>query len=199
MPRSSHEEFYAQSSLPVALHSAILIPAQSSLPDALHSAILIYARSSLPDALHSAILIYAQSSMQMVRLNPARSSQSKFQETIVPRVSRVPHVPLRHRQSAKLLADGVAKSCAKLRKQISRNHRPTRLARPTRPTSLSAKREAQSLALHCNLQSAKLCEMGLCAPCRGAPAVVLRFSCQRSNWLIPLPLSKCASTPSQRA
>ena len=47
----------------------------------------------------------------------------------------------------KLLADGVAKSCAKLRQQISRNHRPTRLARPTRPTSLSAKREAQSLAL----------------------------------------------------
>ena len=46
---------------------------------------------------------------------------------------------------------------------------------------------------------AKLCEMGLCAPCRGAPAVVLRFSCQRSNCLIPLPLSKCASTPSKRA
>ena len=92
---------------------------------------------------------------------------------------------------AKLLADGVAKSCAKLRKPISRNHRPTRLTRPTRPTSPSAKREAQSLALHCSLQSAKLCKMGLCAPCRGAPAVVLRFSCQRSNWLIPLPLSKC--------
>ena len=47
---------------------------------------------------------------------------------------------------AKLLADGVAKSCAKLRKQISRNHRPT---------SPSAKREAQSLALHCSLQIAK--------------------------------------------
>ena len=46
---------------------------------------------------------------------------------------------------------------------------------------------------------AKLCEMGLCASCREAPTVVLRFSCQRSNWLIPLPLSKCASTPSKRA
>ena len=45
--------------------------------------------------------------------------------------------------SAKLLADGEAKSWAKLSKQISRNHRPTRLARPTRPTLLSAKREAQ--------------------------------------------------------
>jgi len=92
-----------------------------------------------------------------------------------------------------------AKSCAKLSKQISGSNRPTRLTRPTRPTSPSAKREAQSLALHCSLQSAKLCEMGLCAPCRGASAVVLRFSCQRSNWLIPLPLSKCASTPSKLA
>ena len=73
--------------------------------------------------------LHEQSSMQMVWLNPARSSQSKFQETIVPRVIRVPHVPLRH------------------------------------------------------LQSAKLCEMGLCASCREAPAVVLRFSCQRSSWL----------------
>ena len=45
---------------------------------------------------------------------------------------------------AKLLGDGVAKFCAKLSKQISRNHRPTR------PTSPSAKREAQSLALHCS-------------------------------------------------
>jgi len=92
-----------------------------------------------------------------------------------------------------------AKSCAKLSKPISGNHCPTRRTRPTRPTSPSAKREAQSLALHCSLQSAKLCEMGLCAPCRGASAVVLRFSCQRSNWLIPLPLSKCASTPSKLA
>ena len=93
----------------------------------------------------------------------------------------------------------LVKSCAKLRKPISRNHCPTRHTRLTRPTSPFAKREAQSLALHCSLQSAKLCKMGLCAPCRGAPAVVLRFSCQRSNWLIPLPLSKCASTPSKRA
>ena len=45
--------------------------------------------------------LHEQSSMQMVWLNPARSSQSKFQETIVPRVSRVPHVPSRHLQSAK--------------------------------------------------------------------------------------------------
>ena len=42
-----------------------------------------------------------RSSLQMVRLNSARSSQSKFQETIVPRVIRVSHVPPRHRQSAK--------------------------------------------------------------------------------------------------
>ena len=81
---------------------------------------------------------------------------------------------------AKLFADGVAKSCAKPSKPISRNHCPTR------HTSPSAKREAQSLALHCSLQSAKLCEMGLCAPCRGAPAVVLRFSCQRSSVAVPL-------------
>ena len=46
---------------------------------------------------------------------------------------------------AKLHADGVAKSCAKLRKQISRNHCPTRHTRLTRPTSPSAKREAQRL------------------------------------------------------
>ena len=37
----------------------------------------------------------------MVWLNPARSPQSQFQETIVPRVIRVPHVPPRHLQSAK--------------------------------------------------------------------------------------------------
>jgi len=43
---------------------------------------------------------------------------------------------------AKLFADGWLNSCAKLSKQISRNHRPMRLARPTRPTSPSAKREA---------------------------------------------------------
>ena len=35
-----------------------------------------------------------------VWLNPARSSQSKFQETIVPRVPLVSHVPPRHLQSA---------------------------------------------------------------------------------------------------
>ncbi|MBR6586224.1 MAG: hypothetical protein IKK82_02275, partial [Kiritimatiellae bacterium] len=48
---------------------------------------------------------------------------------------------------AKHLADGVAKSCAKPRKPISGNHCPTRRTRPTCPTSPSAKREAQSLAL----------------------------------------------------
>jgi len=57
--------------------------------------------SSLPVALHSAILIHARSSLQMVWLIPARSSQSKFQETIVPRVILV---PLRHLQSAKRIA-----------------------------------------------------------------------------------------------
>ena len=51
--------------------------------------------SSLPVALHSAILIHARSSLQMVWLIPARSSQSKFQETIV---------LLRHSQSAKRIA-----------------------------------------------------------------------------------------------
>ena len=56
---------------------------------------------------------------------------------------------------AKLFADGWLNSSAKLSKQISGNHCPTRLARPTRPTSPSAKREAQSLALHCSLQVAK--------------------------------------------
>ena len=60
--------------------------------------------SSLPVALHSAILIPAQSSLQMVWLNPARSFQSQFQETIVPRVIRVSHVLLRHLQSAKRIA-----------------------------------------------------------------------------------------------
>ena len=85
---------------------------------------------------------------------------------------------------AKLLADGVAKFCAKLSKPISGNHCPTRRTRPTRPTLLSAKREAQNLALHCSLQSAKLCEMGLRAPCRGAPAVVVFDSVVKDQlWL----------------
>jgi len=49
---------------------------------------------------------------------------------------------------AKLLADGVAKFCAKLSKPISRIHRPTCLTRHTRHThKQKAKREAQSLAL----------------------------------------------------
>ena len=51
--------------------------------------------------MHSAILIHARSSLPMAWLNPSRSSQSKFQETIVPRVSRVSHVPPRYLQSAK--------------------------------------------------------------------------------------------------
>ena len=42
--------------------------------------------------------LHEQSSMQMVWLNPARSSQSKFQETIVSRV------PLCYQQSAKRIA-----------------------------------------------------------------------------------------------
>jgi len=46
-----------------------------------------------------------------VRLNPARSSQSQFQETIVPRVAHVPHVPLRHRQSAKRKASHCTAAC----------------------------------------------------------------------------------------
>ena len=87
---------------------------------------------------------------------------------------------------AKLLGDGWLNSSAKLRKQISRNHRPTRLARPTRPTSLSAKREALRNGFVCSVS------WSTCRCC-------FRFSCQRSNWLIPLPLSKCASTPSKRA
>ena len=45
--------------------------------------------------------------------------------------------------SAKLLADGEAKPWAKLSKQISRNHCPTRRTRLTRPTSPFAKREAE--------------------------------------------------------
>ena len=50
-------------------------------------------------------------SLQMVWLNPARSFESKFQETIVPRVSRVPHVPLRYRQSAKRKASHCTATC----------------------------------------------------------------------------------------
>ena len=124
MPRLSHEEFYAQTSMQMER--------------------LNPARSSLPVALHSAILIHAQSSLQMVWLNFARSSESQFQETIVPRVLRVSHVPSRHLQSAKPNASP------------------------------------------CGMQSAKLCEMGLCAPCRGALAVVVRFSCKRSIVAVPL-------------
>ena len=70
--------------------------------------------SSLPVALHSAILIHARSSLPMAWLNPSRSSQSKFQETIVPRVSRVPFVPPRYLQSAKHLAAPSARQSAKL-------------------------------------------------------------------------------------
>ena len=47
------------------------------------------------------------------------------------------------KRCAKHLADGVDESCAKLSKQISGNHCPTRHTRLTRPTSLSASREAQ--------------------------------------------------------
>ena len=42
-----------------------------------------------------------RSTLQMVWLNPAQSSQSKFQETIVPRVILVSHVTLPYRQVAK--------------------------------------------------------------------------------------------------
>ena len=52
-----------------------------------------------------------RSSLEMVWLNPARSFESKFQETIVPRVSRVPHVPLRYRQSAKRKASHCTATC----------------------------------------------------------------------------------------
>ena len=81
------------------------------------------ARNSLPVALYSAILIYARSSLQMVWLNFAQSSQSQFQESIVPRVSLVTHVTPTsrkqsakhkashcHMQSAKLLENGVVRS-----------------------------------------------------------------------------------------
>ena len=43
--------------------------------------------------------------------NPAQSSQSKFQETIVPRVLRVPFVPPRHLQSAKHKASHCTAAC----------------------------------------------------------------------------------------
>ena len=46
-------------------------------------------------------LNFERSPLQMKWLNPTRSSQSQFQETIVPRVARVTLVPLRCRQSAK--------------------------------------------------------------------------------------------------
>ena len=43
------------------------------------------------------------------------------------------------------------------------------------------KREAQCLAMRLVSREARRFGMGLCAPCRGAPTVVLRFSCQRSS------------------
>jgi len=87
--------------------------------------------SSLPVALHSAILIHARSSLPMAWLNPAR----KLLAGCI--------VFCDSDSRAKLLADGVAKSCAKPSKPISRNHCPTRHTCPTRPTSPSASREAQ--------------------------------------------------------
>ena len=42
-----------------------------------------------------------RSSLEMVWLNFERSSHCQFQETIVPQVALVPHVPPRHLQSAK--------------------------------------------------------------------------------------------------
>ena len=110
-------------------------------------------------------------------VDPILSENRRKRSTLAPIVSNVS-------LKAKPCPSHMAKSCAKLRKPISRNHCPTRRTRPTRPTLLSAKREAQSLALHCSLQSAKLCEMGLCAPCRGAPAVVVFDSVVKDQlWL----------------
>ena len=54
---------------------------------------------------------------------------------------------------AKLLADGVAKFCAKLSKQISRNHCPTRLTRPTRPTSPLQARSTMPRTAICKARS----------------------------------------------
>ena len=98
---------------------------------------------------------YARSSLQMVRLNPGRSSQSKFQETIVPRVIRVSHVPLCYRQSAKLLADGVAKFLreapkANFRKPLSHVSRVPHV--PLRYRQ-SAKRKASHCTATCKARS----------------------------------------------
>ena len=123
MPRSSHEEFYAQSF--IRLLCFLQSPpggAASSLPDSspygqrgrcpsrvakfcakLLAGCIVFCDSD-SCAKHKGLwerLNPARSSLRMVWLNPARSSESKFQETIVPRVIRVSHVPPHHRQSAK--------------------------------------------------------------------------------------------------
>ena len=176
------------------LADAWLNPARSSLPVALHSAILIHARSSLPMAwlnparklLAGCIVFCDSDSYAKLRkpisrnhcptrhtcptrpTSPSASREAQRppggaasplpairrhtgNEDVAPPVwlnpARAPcrlHCILRFLFMAKLLADGVAKSCAKLRKPISRNHSPTRHTRPTRPTSPSASREAQS-------------------------------------------------------
>ena len=172
MPRSSHEEFYAQSSLPMVW----LNPARKLL-----AGCIVFCDSD-SCAKHKGLwerLNPARSSLRMVWLNPARSSESKFQETIVPRVARVLHVLLRHLPSAKPKGfwEGQHPRCPIRRRTGNEDVAPPVRLNPARSSS----------------------EMGFCASCREAPAVVLRFSCQRSNWLIPLPLSKCASTPSKRA
>ena len=53
------------------------------------------------------------------------------------------------------------------------------------------KREAQCLALRPASREARRFGMRLCAPCRGAPTVVLRFSCQRSSVACRTCISAC--------
>ena len=95
--------------------TAVLGGAASSLP-------AIRRHTGNEDVVPPVRLNSAQSSLQMVWLNFARSSQSRFQETIV---SRVPHVPLRHRQSAKHKASHCTATC----KSRSSKHKGLKVSR----------------------------------------------------------------------
>ena len=113
MPRSSHEEFYARKLLAgcIVFCDSDSCAKHKGLWEGQRPRCPIRRHTGNEDVAPPVRLNPVQSSLQMVWLNPARSSESQFQETIVPRVLRVPHVPLRHRQSAKRKASYCTAIC----------------------------------------------------------------------------------------
>ena len=91
------------------------------------------------------------------------SAHCQFQKSIVPRVTRVPHVPLAVCKSQS------SSPCIVLFWRLSKREALVRAQECARTEQ--ARRHFAALPK----------KMGLCASCREAPAVVQRFSCQRSS------------------